>query len=259
MDQILPGSDSEVTAIVSSELNRQKMRIHTGTRITDPRRKADQLLMTFEKNGGEAFEDRFDAVLLSVGRIPNTQDLWMSESPLKTDSRGFIAVDDKLQTTVSGIFACGDVIGGDLLAHKASHQAIQIVDLITGGRPGRKVPVPAAVFTIPEVAAVGITEDEAQKMGIEYRVGRFPYAAGSRSNAEGDKSGLVKIISNPDGRILGGHIVGTGAAELIQVINLAMCRDLLVGDFQELVTVHPTFSENVTEALGDLGGFSIHT
>jgi len=257
MDQILPGSDREVTALLQGELKKQKIRIHTGTALIQARWEQNQLAVEFKKDE-EAFQGRFDVALLSVGRKPNSGGVLDPGLAIQTDDRGFIQVDSNLRTSLAGIFACGDVIGGAMLAHKASHQAKQVVDYILTGKPVQPVPIPAAVFTFPELAAVGITEEEARENGMSVQIGRFPYSAGSRSNAEGEKAGLVKVIAGTDGRLLGAHIVGAGAAELIQVVNFALARKMRISDFEELVTIHPTLGENVYEAIGEIGGFSIH-
>lgn len=260
MDQILPGSDKEITQILESELKKQKIKIFTSTTITEfqERKDKDLINFTFKREDETIFQEDFSAVILSVGRKPVTKNLWDHTINIKLDGGGFIKVHENLETSERGIFACGDVIGGALLAHKASHQAIQIAKYLKDGEPVKHHPIPGAVFTFPEFAGVGITEEQAIRDKLDYKVGRFPYSAGSRSNAIDAKAGMVKIIADQNKVILGGHIVGEGAGELIQTINLAVNKGMKVDDFRELITVHPTLSENVFEAIGEIGDFSIH-
>jgi dihydrolipoamide dehydrogenase len=260
MDQILPGSDKELAEILAGELKKQKVKIKTSTSISKPVEKPDlnQIEFKFETADIDPFFESFDQVLLSVGRKPLSANLWEPSVGINTDQRGFILANKNLQTDIPSIFACGDVVGNPLLAHKASHQAINIVDFISEGKPVNHQPIPAAIFTFPEFASVGMTEEEVKDSNLNYTIGRFPYSAGSRSNAIGAKSGLVKVIANRDGFIIGAHIVGEDAGELLQTLNLAINTKVKINQFKELITIHPTLSENVFEAIGEIGGFSIH-
>jgi dihydrolipoamide dehydrogenase len=150
------------------------------------------------------------------------------------------------------------VIGAPLLAHKASHQAMAIVDFISSGKPVPHHPWPAAIFTFPDVATVGLSESQALKQGLKIKIGRFPYAAGSRANAIDEKSGLVKVIAAEDNTVIGAHIIGAEAGELLPLLTFAVTRKLKCDEFKDLVFVHPTLSENIWEALGEISGFSIH-
>jgi dihydrolipoamide dehydrogenase len=244
--------------ILANQLKKQKMKIHTGTKLSvDSSAGADGPAFKFEQDGKE-WRESFSQVLLSVGRTPNTGDLFAPDLDVRLDRKGFIEVDGNLGTGEASIFACGDVAGGALLAHKASHQAISIVDFITEGKPVSLGVIPAAVFTFPEFATVGKTEEEAREEGMEVKVGRFPYAGGSRSNAVDDKSGLVKIIADGDERVIGAHIVGGEAGELMPLLTHAVSHRMKASEFKELVCIHPTLSENIWEALGEISGFSIH-
>jgi dihydrolipoamide dehydrogenase len=150
------------------------------------------------------------------------------------------------------------VVGEPLLAHKAAHQAIGIVNYICEKRKIPHYPVPGAVFTFPELASIGLSEKEARAQGLEVKIGRFPYAAGSRSNAIDEKIGLVKIVADGDNTLLGAHIVGAEAAELMPLLNYAVSRGMKADDFKEMIFIHPTLSENVWEAVGEISGHSIH-
>jgi dihydrolipoamide dehydrogenase len=256
METVVPGIDLEIARILKNELVKQNITIHTATAIGDPRI-GDTVSLNLKKGDKEWRED-FSKVLLAVGRDPNTADIFAPDLDLRLDARGFIPVSANLETSLPGVFACGDAVGQPLLAHKASHQAMAIVDLISEGKPVPHHPMPAAIFTFPEVATVGLSESQALKENLKIKIGRFPYAAGSRANAIDEKSGLVKVIAAEDNTILGAHIIGAEAGELLPLLTYAVTRKLKAGDFKELVFVHPTLSENLWDALGEISGFSVH-
>lgn len=256
METVVPGTDREVATILKNELIKQNITIYTGTAIGNPGR-GEKIGLDFKK-GDKEWHEEFHQVLLAVGRLPNTAGLFADGLPLRLDAKGFIPVSTSLETAVPGIFACGDVVGPPLLAHKASHQAMAIVDFISGNKPVAHHPLPAAIFTFPELATVGLSEDQALAEKRKVTIGRFPYAAGSRANAIDEKTGLVKVVAAEDHTILGAHIVGAEAGELLPLLTYAVTRGLKSEDFQDLVFIHPTLSENVWEALGEIGNFSIH-
>ena len=256
MDAILPGTDKEITDILKNELIKQNITIYTSTAISNPC-SGDKIGLNFKK-GDKEWQEDFNKVLLAVGRTPNSQGALAENYPLQIDPKGFIAVSANLQTSLPGIFACGDVIGAPLLAHKAAHQAMAIVEYISKGTPVSHHPWPAAIFTFPELATVGISESQALQDNLKIKIGRFPYAAGSRANAIDEKTGLVKIISTEDNTIIGAHIIGAEAGELLPLLTYAVTRKLKCDEFKDLVFVHPTLSENLWEAMGEISGFSIH-
>jgi len=259
LDQILPGMDTETANILEKELKKQKIKIHTATAANNPQidTAAKQISMNF-KGGDKEWQGSFDKVLLSVGRWPLTKKIFSDNLGIEVDTKGFIKVNDNLQTGIPQIFACGDVIGPPLLAHKASHQAIAIVDFITDGTTISHPPIPGAVYTFPEFASIGLTEKEARDKGIPIDIGRFPYSAGSRSNAIDEKIGLVKVIADESAALIGAHIVGYGADELMPILNYAVSNRIKAKEFKDMIFIHPTLSENIREAVGELGGFSIH-
>lgn len=256
METIVPETDQEIANILKNELIKQNITIHTATAISNPRL-GEKVGLHFKK-GEKEWQEDFSKVLLAVGRIPNSQGLFAENYPLQLDPKGFIPVSANLQTSRPEIFACGDVIGPPLLAHKASHQAMAIVDFISSGKPVPQHPWPAAIFTFPEVATVGISESQALKDNLKIKIGRFPYAAGSRANAIDEKTGLVKVISTEDNTIIGAHIIGAEAGELLPLLTYAVTRKLKCDVFKDLVFVHPTLSESIWEAMGEISGFSIH-
>jgi len=259
MNQIIPGSDRELSDMLTVELRKSKIKVLTSTSASNPIIDRDKGSITFNiKNEKGEREEEFSKVLLSVGRVPNTSDIFKPELGIELDERGFIKTNKNLETGVPGVFACGDVIGHPLLAHKASHEAVAIVDYIIEGKDVKKMTIPGAVFTFPELASVGITEEEAIANGMEFKIGRFPYSAGSRSNAVEEKTGLVKVITDKENALIGAHILGASAGELLPILTYAVSRGLKSNEFKELIFIHPTLSENVWEALGEVGGFSIH-
>ncbi|HSQ34630.1 MAG TPA: dihydrolipoyl dehydrogenase [Candidatus Binatia bacterium] len=256
MDSIVPGSDREIAEILRVELVKQNITIHTATAISDPRL-GEKVQLTFKK-GEKTWDEEFAKVLLAVGRTPNSREIFSADVPIVLDNKGFIHVSSNLQTAVPSIFACGDVIGAPLLAHKASHQAMAVVDHIVSGTPVPHHPWPGVIFTFPEMASVGLTQEQAATDGQQVKIGRFPYAAGSRANAIDEKSGLVKIIADRENVVMGAHIVGAEAGELLPLLTYAVTRKLKCDEFKDLVFAHPTLGENLWEAMGEIAGFSIH-
>jgi dihydrolipoamide dehydrogenase len=256
MDTIVPGSDKEIAEILRIELIKQNITIHTATAISNPRL-GEKVILTFKKDE-KIWDEEFAKVLLAVGRTPNSAGIFSADMSLVLDNKGFIPVSTNLQTVVPTIFACGDVIGPPLLAHKASHQAMAIVDFIVNGTQVQQHPLPGVIFTFPEMATIGITQEQAVKSGLQVKIGRFPYAAGSRANAIDEKAGLVKIIADQENVILGAHIVGAEAGELLPLLTYAVTRKLKCDEFKDLVFAHPTLGENLWEAMGEIAGFSIH-
>jgi len=256
LETVLPGTDPEIAQVLKNELIKQGITLHTATAVSDPA-VTEKVALTFTR-GDRQWREEFSRVLLAVGRLPNTAGLFAAELGFALDAKGFIPVSPNLETAIPGVFACGDAVGPPLLAHKASHQAMAVVEHIMEGRPVHQHPQPAAVFTFPEVATVGLNEPQALQAGLRVRIGRFPYAAGSRANAIDEKAGLVKVVAGEDGTVLGAHIVGAEAGELLPLLTYAVQRRLKAGEFRDLVFIHPTLSENVWEALGEVAGFSVH-
>jgi dihydrolipoamide dehydrogenase len=259
LDQVVPGMDTEAAGILENELKKQKIKIHTATSLSNPALNREENTMGFDfKKGEKVWQESFSKVLLSVGRKPFTEGVFEDTPGIELDERGFIKVNENLRTHCSTIFACGDVVGQPLLAHKASHQAIAVVDFIVEGKPIVHHPVPGAVYTFPELASIGLTEAQAREKGMAVKIGRFPYAAGSRSNAMDEKVGLVKVIADETGTLVGAHIVGYGADEMMPILNHAVTTKMKADAFKDMIFIHPTLSENIREAVGEISGFSIH-
>jgi len=251
MPTITPAMDAEISAEFARILTRQGMQLKTGTRVTGIRRQAKGALVTVEPAaGGDAETLEADIVLLSVGRRPNTDGLGVEAAGLSLDAGGRIPVGHDFATKVPGIWAIGDVVEGPMLAHRAMDEGHAVADNIAGlnGRVNHAV-IPAVVFTMPEVASVGLTEEEVKAGGAPYRVGRFPFMANSRAKTNRDTAGFVKIIADEaTDRVLGVHIIGRMAGTMIAQAAQAMEFGASSEDIAYSCHAHPTHSEAMKEA-----------
>ena len=255
LPSILPGADPEISDTLTRSFRKRKITVHTSTRVQGVERQGDRVLTTVER-AGETFELEADVALVAVGVRGNVEDLGLEAAGVRAEN-GFIAVDNRCQSGVRGIYAVGDVRGPPALAHAASTEGILAVRHIAGEDPepidyGN---VPACVYCRPQVASVGMTEPEAEEAGFKVQVGRFPFTANGKAVAVGETSGFVKIIADRQyGEILGAHILGPEATELIGELVLARTAELSVQDLQHAIHAHPTLSESVMEAAGDWAG-----
>jgi dihydrolipoamide dehydrogenase len=210
--------------------------------------------------GGDAESLEADVVLVSAGRRPYTEGLGLETVGIEMDNRGFIKVDEQFQTNVAGIFAIGDVIGGKMLAHKAEEEGVAVAELIAGqaGHVNYEA-IPGVVYTWPEVASVGRTEEQLKEDKIDYRVGKFPFTANSRARCNADTDGFVKILADArTDRILGAHIIGPQAGDLIQELVVAMEFGGSAEDVARSSHGHPGLSEALKEAAFAVAGRAIH-
>ena len=260
MDRILPGADKDLVHYLRRNLKKRFDAIHTGVKIADAGIRKNGVQVTLEGGRGEAEKKRFDRVLVAVGRRPLTDGLGLEEAGVELDHNGFIRVDGQRRTSARGIFAIGDVAGEPMLAHKASAEARVAVEAMAGEKAAWDPrAIPAVVFTDPEVAWAGLTEEEARAQGRRVRLLKFPWAANGRANITARGEGLTKLVVNPGTeRLLGVGIVGAGAGELVAEGVLAMEMGALATDLGLAIHPHPTLSETLMEA-GDLfGGPSVH-
>jgi dihydrolipoamide dehydrogenase len=203
-------------------------------------------------------------VLVAVGMVPNSHDLGLETAGVKTDARGFITVNEHLETSVAGVYAIGDVAGRQLLAHKASAEAeVAIAHILAGGKSGGHGldygQIPGCTYCQPQVASVGLTEKACKEKGIAVKIGRFPFAASGKARAIGHTDGLVKLIFGAKhGELLGAHILGAEATELLAELGLAMKLEATWEEIAHTVHAHPTLSEGVMEAAMDSQGVSPH-
>ncbi len=264
LDRILPGMDDEVARTMQRELKRQGFVFRLSRKVTGCRKVRGGAVLTVESadGKGEAEEIRAEKVLVAIGRRPFTQQLGLEDIGLETDERGFIPVDDSFQTAIDGIYAIGDVIRGPMLAHKAEEEGIAVAEILAG-MPGEVNPevIPAVIYTQPEVAAVGRTEADLKAAGVEYKVGKFSFMANGRARAMAATAGFVKILAEAEtDRVLGAHIVGPMAGEMIHEIAVLMEFGGSAEDLARTCHAHPTLSEAVREAaLAASLGKAIHS
>lgn len=256
LDRILPGMDDEIAADARKIFEKQGVRFRLGARVTAARRQGNRCVV--ESEGADPIE--CDRVLVAVGRSPNTNGLGLESVGLELDKKGRIRVDDRFATPVEGVYALGDVIGGAMLAHKAEEEGIACVEAIVTGRPPASHPViPGVVFTHPEIATVGRTEQELQRAGIEYRKGLFPLLASGRARSLGTTEGKVKVLADArTDRVLGVHILAPQAGELIAEAATAMSFGASSEDIARCCHAHPTLAEALKEACLAVDGRAIH-
>ena len=255
---LLPGVDRDLVRILQARLRKQFDRILTRVQLESLQVKGEQLEARFS-GAGEA--ELFDRVLVSVGRVPNTGDLGLESTGVRLDDKGFVKVGPDFRTDTFSISAIGDVIGGAMLAHKASHEARWAVDALSGNasHAERKNTIPAVVFTDPEIAWCGLTETQASVDGISVEVVKFPWGASGRATTLGRNDGFTKLILEQDtGTVLGVGIVGVGAGELISEGVLAVNLGIKGADLAHTIHPHPTLSETLMEAGEVSTGHSTH-
>jgi dihydrolipoamide dehydrogenase len=250
-ERILNGMDQDCAKELQRSLKGLGIKFHLGHKVTSVKGSKTSASVSFEpKNGGETTTLVVDYCLIAIGRRPYTDGLGLDKAGINVDERGRIAVNDHLETNIPGIYAIGDVIRGAMLAHKASEEGIFLVERIAGHASHIDYNlIPGVVYTWPEVAAVGKTEEQLKTEGIAYKVGKFPFKALGRSRASGDTEGLVKIIAHKDSdEILGIHICGARAADLIASSVAQLTYRASAEDVAIMSHAHPTFAEAIKEA-----------
>jgi len=258
---LLGTMDRDCVGVVARKLKKMGVEVMLQAKAKSWEDKGDRAVLTVELAGGQTATIDTDKILLSVGRRPNTEDLGLAEVGVALDKRGYIIADDQLRTNVPGIYALGDVIGGMMLAHKATREGEIVAEIVAGHRAAFDVrTIPAVVFTDPEIASTGLTEDEAKAKGhTALKVGKFPFAVLGRSLSVNDTEGFVKVIIDAGTEeILGVHIVGNGAGDLISEASLAIEMGAVGHDLSLTIHPHPTLSEAVMEATANALGEAIH-
>jgi len=257
LERILPLEDAEISKFMERSYKKRGIDMHTSARFEKADIQEDGVVVTFRDAKDETHEMKVDYVLSAVGRVPNSEGLGLDSAGVKTDERGFITVDEHLRTNVEGVYAIGDVAGHQLLAHKASHEGIVCVEHIAGQGHGTVDydNVPNCTYCHPEVASVGMTEEQARERGFDIEVGKLPWVAIGRAVAAGHADGFVKIIRDKKySEILGAHIVGPSATELIAEFVVGRHLESTVEEMEKAIHPHPTLSEGVSEgALAALG------
>ncbi|MBA3397854.1 MAG: dihydrolipoyl dehydrogenase [Deltaproteobacteria bacterium] len=258
--RLLGSMDKDCVAVVERKLKKMGVEVMLDTKAKSWEDKGDRAVLTVELKDGKSATIDTDKILLSIGRRPNTEDLGLDALGVKLE-RGFIVADDHLRTNVGGIYAIGDVIGGMMLAHKATKEGEVVAEIIAGHKVAFDVrTIPAVVFTDPEIASTGPTEEEAKAKGhATLKVGKFPFAALGRALSVNDTEGFVKVIADgKTGELLGVHIVGNGASDLISEAALAIEMGAVADDLRLTIHPHPTLSEALMEAAAVALGEAIH-
>jgi dihydrolipoamide dehydrogenase len=261
LDRITPTMDSEVAKELQKTLTKQGLVFKLGAKVTKVTKTKAGVALTVEPAAGGAAETiECDVVLVSIGRRPFTDGLGLDKVGVKLDGKGRIETDGHYRTSVPGIWAIGDVIAGPMLAHKAEDEGVAVAELLVGqaGHVNYGV-IPAVVYTWPEVASVGLTEEEVKATGAAYVIGKFPFMANGRARANGDNDGFVKLIADKaTDRVLGAHIIGPDAGTLIHEIAVGMEFSCAAEDIARTCHAHPTLNEAVREAAFAVGGSPIH-
>jgi len=262
LDQILPLEDKEAADVLKRSFRKRKIKMYTGTKAISMKKDGDKIEVLLEKKDGKQKTVEVDKILSGVGRRPNSGNLGLELVGIETDRRGFIPTGDYYETKVPEIYAIGDVINTPMLAHVASKEGEIAVEHIAGLNPEKRIDpnlIPGAVYSEPQLASFGYTEKRAEEEGISFKKSVFPYRAVGKAVATGQPNGLVKVLTNPEiGEILGAHIVGAEATELIHEILLAKSSELLPEDIATMIHAHPTLSEGVMEAMREVEGWAIH-
>ncbi len=261
LDRITPGMDAEVAKNFQRILGKQGFEFRLGTKVTGAEKLKTKIKLTLEPAaGGDAETLDCDVVLVAIGRRPYTEGLGLETVGVETDNRGFIGIDAHYQTNVEGIFAIGDCVPGPMLAHKAEDEGVACAEIISGqtGHVNYEA-IPGIVYTWPEVASVGQTEEQLKEAGIDYKVGKFPFSANGRARAANDTDGFVKMLADANtDRILGAHIIGPDAGTLIHEIVVGMEFGAAAEDIARTCHGHPTLNEAVKEAALAVADRTIH-
>jgi dihydrolipoamide dehydrogenase len=251
LDRVAPGLDGEVAKQLQRTLGKQGIAFKLGAKVVSVDTKGKSLSLTLEPaKGGTPETLECDVVLVAVGRVPNTQGLGLAEAGIATDNRGRIAVDEKFATGVPGIYAIGDVIAGPMLAHKAEEEGVAVAEILAGqsGHVDYGT-IPSVIYTAPEVASVGKTEDELKEAGVAYKAGKFPFTANGRAKVNRTTEGFVKILADETSdRVLGVHIIGADAGTMIAEAVTLMAFGGSAEDLARICHAHPTLNEAVKEA-----------
>ena len=256
LDRVLPIEDADISKAAGRQLAKQNIAIHTGTLVENVQSGDDKVTFTF---GGEQAEA--DYLIIAAGRGPDVEGLGLDDAGVKLDDHGLIEVDGALRTSVKGVYAIGDLVRGPALAHKASDEGVIAVEDAAGleTHPIEYIDIPRATFCTPNVASFGLTEEQAREQGIDVVVGKVNYGAVGAGTVYGDRTGLIKVIGDKQyGELVGGHICGAKATELIQELVNAKALEGGYPEVARIIHGHPTLSEGVMEAARAADGWLIH-
>jgi dihydrolipoamide dehydrogenase len=259
--RLLGTMDKDCVAVVERKLKKMGVEVMLETKAKGWEDKGDRAVLTVELKDGKTATIDADKILLSVGRRPNSENLGLEQAGVALARGGFVIADDQLRTNVPGIYAIGDLIGGMMLAHKATKEGEVVAEIIAGHKAAFDVrSIPAVVFTDPEISSTGLTEEEAKAKGHgELKVGKFPFAALGRALSVNDTDGFVKVVADAKtGELLGVHIAGNGGSDLISEATLAIEMGAVADDLRLTIHPHPTLSEAMMEAAAASMGEAIH-
>ncbi len=259
LDSLLPIEDREITSVLEKNFKKSKIDVHTSTKVESVKTSANGVDLTYSKDG-KSETIKADKVLVAIGVQGNVENLGLEKAGVQVE-RGFIKTNEWYETNIKGIYAIGDIIGPPLLAHVASHEGTICVEKIAGKTPHALdyESIPGCTYCQPQVASIGLTEEKAKAAGYEIKVGKFPYAASGKARAIGEREGMVKLIFDKKyGELLGAHIIGAEATELIAELGLAKTLESTAVELLNTVHAHPTLSEMIMEAAGDSLGEAVH-
>ncbi len=258
-DSFLTMADRQIAREALKELGRQGLDIRLGTRVMACEVKRNKVEVSFQDQAGE-HQEKVDRLVVAVGRLPNTDDLFAAEAELALDEWGYIHVDDQCRTNLPGVYAIGDVVRGPMLAHKGSQEGVMVAELIAGRHATVNYGIiPSVIYTHPEIAWVGKSEQVLEADGVVYRSGVFPFAANGRARAAGETAGMVKVLADAaSDRVLGVHMMGAHCSELIAQAVVAMEFGASSEDLAMTIFAHPTLSEAFHEAALAVNGEAIH-
>lgn len=259
LDDFMPIADRQVAAEAVKQFRKQGLDIQLGARVTGAKAGKDNVKVMYSADGKDA-EATFDRLIVAVGRHPYTEGLLGKGARVDLDERGFVTVDERYRTSLPGVYAVGDVIGGAMLAHKGMEEGVVLAEILAGQKPHMNYDVvPSIVYTAPEIAWVGRTEADVKAAGIDYNIGQIPFAGNGRARAIGDNSGFIKMIARADtDEILGVHMIGPYVSELVQQTVVAMEYKASSEDIARIIHGHPTLSETMHEAALAVGERPIH-
>ena len=261
LDHITPGMDKEISNEFMKILKKQNIKFHMSTKVEKITKKGENVEIETSNSKGEKSSHDCDVALISIGRKAFTDKLNLEKIKLKTDEKGRVKVDKNFKTDKKNIFAIGDVIQGPMLAHKAEEEGIAVAEIIAGqsGHVNYDL-IPGVIYTSPEVATIGKTEEQLKKLNISYKIGKFPFMANSRAKAIDEPEGFVKILAdNSTDKVLGVHIIGPHAGEMIAEMAVAMEFGASSEDIARTCHAHPTFSEAIKEAALSVDKRQIHS
>jgi dihydrolipoamide dehydrogenase len=257
---ILPLEDADCSAELVKAFKKRKIDVVTGAKLSNVKVGKNSVKLSVEA-GGKKQELEVEKVLVAAGRAPNIDEIGLKEAGVKINDRGFVQINERMETSVKGIYAIGDVAGPPMLAHKGSREGVVLAELLAGHKSHgiNYENIPNATYCHPEVASIGLTEQQCKEKELDYKVGKFPFSANGRARTSGETDGFVKIIRDAKyGEILGAHIIGAHATELIHELAVARENEFTVEEVDLAIHAHPTLAEAVAEASLDSLGRVIH-